>query len=103
VIPEPAPGPTPDQQRAAGELARHAFETLGKLRLLAEHMRSLGWRTDEYSVEDLERIADSLGGMSIRAAMSSDNADIVSMVMGKPMKRIAPNFHLGLSDGQAGA
>jgi hypothetical protein len=34
--------------------------------------------------------------MSIRAAMSSDDADIVSMVMGKPMKRIAPNFHIGV-------
>ncbi|MFG2076369.1 hypothetical protein [Nonomuraea maritima] len=103
MIPEPAPGPTPDQQRDAGELAQHAFETAGKLRLLAEHMRSLGWRTDEYSVEDLERVAGSLGGMSIRAAMSSDDADIVSMVTGKPMKRIAPNFHLGLGDGQVEA
>ncbi|MGN9788626.1 hypothetical protein ACTMTF_45005 [Nonomuraea sp. ZG12] len=103
MIPEPAPGPSPDQQRAAGELAQHAFETAGKLRLLAGHMHSLGWRTDEYSVEDLERVADSLGGMSIRAAMSSDDAGIVSMVMGKPMKRIAPNFHIGLGDEQAGA
>lgn len=102
MIPEPAPGPTPDRQRAAGELARHAFETAGKLRLLPEHMRSLGWRTDDYSVEDLERVADSLGGMSIRAAMSSDDADIVSTVMGKPMKRIASNVHLGMSD-EAGA
>ncbi|GII05509.1 hypothetical protein [Planobispora takensis] len=62
----------------------------GELRLLNEHTRSLGWRADEYSVEDLQRVADSLCGMSIRAAMSSDDADIVSMVMGKPMKRIAP-------------
>jgi hypothetical protein len=100
MIPEPSPGDSPDQQRAAGELAQHAFEVAGKLRLLVEHMRSLGWRTDEYSVEDLERVADSLGGMSIRAAMSSDDANIVSMVMGKPMKRIAPNFHVGLSHDQ---
>lgn len=41
--------------------------------------------------------------MSIRAAMSSDDADIVSMVMGKPMKRIAPNFHIGMSEGTAEA
>ncbi|MEV4116831.1 hypothetical protein [Nonomuraea sp. NPDC049695] len=102
MIPEPGPGEAAEK-KAHGELAQHAFETAGKLRLLAEHMRAMGWRTDEYAAEDLERVADSLGGMSIRAAMSSDNADIVSMVMGKPMKRIAPNFHVGLGDGQAEA
>ncbi|RVX41086.1 hypothetical protein EDD27_3549 [Nonomuraea polychroma] len=26
MVPEPAPGPTPDRQRAAGELAHHRLE-----------------------------------------------------------------------------
>ncbi|SDM62021.1 hypothetical protein SAMN05421869_14947 [Nonomuraea jiangxiensis] len=33
MIAEPAPGSTPDRQRAVGELAQHAFETAGKLRI----------------------------------------------------------------------
>lgn len=103
MIPEPAPGDPAKKKTAHGELAQHAFETAGKLRLLAEHMRGLGWRTDEYTVQDLERVADSLGGMSIRAAMSSDNAAIVSMVMGKPMKRLDTDTFLRKPDGQGEA
>lgn len=85
---EPSPHTGPARGVAAGELAQHAFEVAGKLRILAEHMAALGWRTDEYSVEDLELVASSLRGMALRAALGSGNEAIVSMVMGKPMKRL---------------
>ncbi|MFB9476821.1 hypothetical protein ACFFR3_45655 [Nonomuraea salmonea] len=95
TTPEPAPNPdAAGRERAAGALAQHAFAAAGALRLLAEHMSSIGWRTDEYSVEDLERVADSIRGMSIRAALASADADLVTMTMGKPMKLIPPGSYL---------
>ncbi|MEO3875118.1 hypothetical protein ABGB18_40545 [Nonomuraea sp. B12E4] len=54
--------PDVEVRDAEVELTQHAFEAAGKLRLLTEHMRSrLTHRQD--SVENLARVADSLGGM----------------------------------------
>ncbi|MET8006247.1 hypothetical protein [Nonomuraea glycinis] len=84
--------PTPDdQKKARGELAQHAFETAGRVQLLAEHMEIVGWHIDGYSTNQLKELANLLRGTAIRAALSSDNAQIVSMVMGKPMKKLDPD------------
>lgn len=71
-----------DRERKAGELAMHAFKTAGNLQLLIEHMEICGFRADEYDREDLARVANSLRGMSVRAAMSSGDDDILRAVTG---------------------
>ncbi|MEU4229584.1 hypothetical protein AB0F17_35250 [Nonomuraea sp. NPDC026600] len=80
-----------NQKKARGELAQHAFETAGRVQLLAEHMEIVGWRIDGYSTDQLKELANLLRGTAIRAALASDDATIVSMVMGKPMKKLDPD------------
>jgi hypothetical protein len=80
-----------DRKKVRGELAQHAFETAGRVQLLAEHMDIVGWRIDGYSTDQLKELANLLRGTAIRAALASDDPAIVSMVMGKPMTRIDPD------------
>ncbi|MEV8636193.1 hypothetical protein AB0395_31520 [Streptosporangium sp. NPDC051023] len=46
-------------------------------------MEILGFRTDEYDRQDLARVANSLRGVSVRAAMSSGDDDILRTVTGR--------------------
>ncbi|MFB4282328.1 MULTISPECIES: hypothetical protein [unclassified Nonomuraea] len=79
-----------DPKEARGEPAQHAFETAGRLQLLAEHMDIVGCRIDGFSTDQLKELANLLRGTAIRAALASDNEAIVSMVMGKPMTKLDP-------------
>lgn len=83
ALPEPSAGLPPERKQAESELALHAFKTAGALQLLIEHMETLGWRTDEYTREDLANVASSQRGMSIRAAMSSGDDDAFRTVTGR--------------------
>ncbi|WP_336215984.1 hypothetical protein [Nonomuraea sp. LPB2021202275-12-8] len=84
-------GSSDDQKKARGELAQHAFETAGRVQLLAERMDIVDWRIDGYSTDQLKELANLLRGTAIRAALASDDEKIVSMVMGKPMNRLDPD------------
>ncbi|WP_157255131.1 hypothetical protein [Nonomuraea typhae] len=87
-----------DPRKARGELAQHAFETAGRIELLAEHMEIVGWRIDGYSTSQLKELANLLRGTAIRAALASDDEKIVSMVMGKPIKKLDPDILLDRPD-----
>lgn len=83
-----------DREQASGALAQHAFRAAGALQLLIEHMQTLGWRTDEYSREDLVKVAESLRGMSVRAAMSSGDTGIINMITGRAAVPVSPPSEL---------
>ncbi|MGW4241237.1 hypothetical protein [Nocardia sp. NPDC004722] len=58
-----------------GDFARQAFRTAGQVRMLVERMAALGFNVDGYTHADIGLLADSLHGMAMRAAMSTDNPD----------------------------
>ncbi|MEV8379204.1 hypothetical protein AB0P21_41090 [Kribbella sp. NPDC056861] len=93
VRPPELPPPAPEELAAVAVLARHAFQVAGQLRQLSERMSDLGWHTDEYSYADLSQIADSLSGMSGRAAMHSGDTHVLNEVTGKPWKLLGGDAH----------
>ncbi|MFB6726750.1 hypothetical protein ACFCV3_41655 [Kribbella sp. NPDC056345] len=85
----------PAELAAAAALARQAHQTAGQLQLLAERMNDLGWRTDEYSCDDLIAVAKSLMGMSMRAAMHSGDTAVLNDVSGRNWKPMSAGDVLG--------
>jgi hypothetical protein len=81
-------------------LAKHAHATVGGLQLLIEHMEIAGWRTDEFSREDLALVADSLRGMALRAAMHAGDAETLSAISGRQVREIKPFEDFGEENGK---
>lgn len=73
---------TPEQE--AADLSQHARRVSEDLRALVGKMAAAGWRTDEFDVPALQLVADSLGGMAIRAGLASGDAAVVSEAIGRP-------------------
>lgn len=72
-----------------GELARQAFRTAGQVRMLVERMGDLEFNVDGYTHADLTWLADSLHGMAIRAAMSTDDPDpLLQEITGRSARRL---------------
>jgi hypothetical protein len=53
-------------------------------------MEIVGWRIDGYSTDKLKELTNLLRGTAVRAALAGDDEKIVSMVMGKPIKKLGP-------------
>jgi hypothetical protein len=83
--PEP-PAPDPAELAATADLARQAHQVAGELTHLVEQLHRLGWRTDEYSRDDLAAVASSLAGMAMRAAMHSGDTAALNEVSGASWK-----------------
>ena len=72
-----------------GEFARQAFRTAGQVRMLVERMAALEFDVDGYTHADDGRLADSLHGMAIRAAMSTDDPDpLLQEITGREGRRL---------------
>ncbi|PZG56649.1 hypothetical protein C1I98_00970 [Spongiactinospora gelatinilytica] len=74
-----------------------------RLRTLAEHMRTLGWRTGDYVPAHVEGLADMLHKMSIHAAMTSDDAAVAGAVLGRNLTRVGPNVFVVQPEDAPGA
>lgn len=87
--PEPPP-PDPGRQRQEAQLAQEAAEVAARLRDFVDHAAALNWQPDGYDHHKLRHVADSIHGMALRAAMSSDDLQVLNAISGRTWTRLHP-------------
>lgn len=81
-IPEPTPPPTAEERAADRELAVTARAAGDALQVTVDMLRPRSFRPDGYSLDDLQRVADTLKGWALKLAIGSD-IDLVNQWTGR--------------------
>ncbi|MFE7532207.1 hypothetical protein ACFU7Y_41900 [Kitasatospora sp. NPDC057542] len=71
-----------DRNAELAALARQAVAAAGGLRLVVERMGDLGWRMQDYSVEDLLDVASALRGTAILIALDTGDMELFHELTG---------------------